>query len=155
LLTPLTPADVLASAEHEFSRYPDWKMAATGGRSVSVYGRLRPGPHHRVPGGKMFHTWDLAASSIPAAMQRALRTLEWIARHENLCIAGPSGTRGIVMATIDEISWPSARELVTAHAEFSRAIDRNARHRAAYLPGESEGGDPGHGRNAWGGRCDR
>lgn len=42
--------------------------------------------------GKTFAAWNAAASSIPAAAQQALRTLEWVARHENLCIAGPSGT---------------------------------------------------------------
>ncbi len=29
---------------------------------------------------------------IPAATQQALRTLEWIDRHEVLCVCGPSGT---------------------------------------------------------------
>ena len=31
-------------------------------------------------------------SSIPAPTQRALRILEWIDRHENLVVCGPSGT---------------------------------------------------------------
>lgn len=44
------------------------------------------------PSGKTFHTWDAATSSIPPATQQALRTLEWVARRENVCIAGPSGT---------------------------------------------------------------
>ena len=30
--------------------------------------------------------------SIPAPTQHALRTLEWVDRHENLCVCGPSGT---------------------------------------------------------------
>lgn len=42
--------------------------------------------------GKTFSGWDEHVSSIPAAAQQALRTLEWVARHENLCVAGPSGT---------------------------------------------------------------
>lgn len=42
------------------------------------------------PAGKTFDAWDPSASSIPAATQQALRTLEWVARHENLCLAGPS-----------------------------------------------------------------
>jgi len=44
------------------------------------------------PQGKTFDTWDGKASSIPAATQRALRTLEWVTRKECLCICGPSGT---------------------------------------------------------------
>ena len=31
-------------------------------------------------------------SSILPAIQQALRTLEWVGRHENLAVCGPSGT---------------------------------------------------------------
>ncbi|MDQ6615268.1 MAG: ATP-binding protein [Actinomycetota bacterium] len=44
------------------------------------------------PTGKTFDIWDPALSSIPAATQQALRTLEWVGRHENLVVCGPSGT---------------------------------------------------------------
>ena len=44
------------------------------------------------PTGKTFDAWDETASSIPAPTQRALRTLEWLQRHENLVVCGPSGT---------------------------------------------------------------
>ena len=44
------------------------------------------------PTGKTFDAWDDALSSIPAPTQAALRTLEWIGRHENLVACGPSGT---------------------------------------------------------------
>lgn len=44
------------------------------------------------PTGKTFDAWDDNASSIPAPTQRSLRTLEWIDRHENLVVCGPSGT---------------------------------------------------------------
>ena len=44
------------------------------------------------PTGKTFDVWDEVVSSIPAPTQRALRTLEWIDRHENLVVCGPSGT---------------------------------------------------------------
>lgn len=44
------------------------------------------------PAGKSFEGWREADSSIPVATQSALRTLEWIGRHENLCLSGPSGT---------------------------------------------------------------
>jgi hypothetical protein len=35
-------------------------------------------------------TWAAELSSIPAPTQTALRTLEWIGRHENLVVCGPS-----------------------------------------------------------------
>ena len=44
------------------------------------------------PSGKTFSSWRAGESSIPAATQDALATLEWIGRAENLVIAGPSGT---------------------------------------------------------------
>ena len=44
------------------------------------------------PTGKTFGAWDEHLSSIPAPTQAALRTLEWIGRHENLVVCGPSGT---------------------------------------------------------------
>ena len=44
------------------------------------------------PAGKTFAVFDETRCSIPAPTQAALRTLEWVARHENLCVCGPSGT---------------------------------------------------------------
>jgi DNA replication protein DnaC len=44
------------------------------------------------PSGKTFSSWDEAVSSIAPSTQSGLRTLEWIGRHENLAVAGPSGT---------------------------------------------------------------
>src|SRR5947209_479735 len=44
------------------------------------------------PSGKTFSSWRSEESSVPAATQNALATLEWIGRAENLVIAGPSGT---------------------------------------------------------------
>src|SRR5829696_2934047 len=44
------------------------------------------------PTGKTFAAWQAESSSIPAPTQSALRTLEWIARRENLVVCGPSGT---------------------------------------------------------------
>jgi DNA replication protein DnaC len=44
------------------------------------------------PTGKTFGAWDEAPSSIPAPTQAALRTLEWVTRHENLVACGPPGT---------------------------------------------------------------
>lgn len=44
------------------------------------------------PTGKTFDDWNPDASTIPAATQQALRTLEWVERRENLAVVGPSGT---------------------------------------------------------------
>ena len=44
------------------------------------------------PTGKTFDVWDESVSSIPEPTQRALRTLEWVERAENLVVCGPSGT---------------------------------------------------------------
>lgn len=46
----------------------------------------------RFPAGKTFDAWDPARSTIATPTQQGLRTLEWIDRHENLVICGPSGT---------------------------------------------------------------
>ena len=44
------------------------------------------------PAGKTLESWREAESAIPLPTQRALRTLEWLGRAENLVLAGPSGT---------------------------------------------------------------
>jgi hypothetical protein len=44
------------------------------------------------PTGKTFDAWEDKLSSIPAPTQAALRTVEWIGRHENLVVCRPSGT---------------------------------------------------------------
>ena len=58
----------------------------------------------------------------PQAIQQALRTLEWIARAENLCICGPSGTgkshlaEALGHAAIDEgktVAWHTLESLAT------------------------------------------
>ncbi len=46
----------------------------------------------RFPAGKTFDTWDAKRSSIAGATQQALRTLEWVGRHENVVVCGPAGT---------------------------------------------------------------
>jgi DNA replication protein DnaC len=57
-------------------------------RSALTTRRARAG----FPTGKTFDAWDPQACSIPAPTQQALRTLEWVARRENLVVCGPSGT---------------------------------------------------------------
>ena len=57
--------------------------------------RRRSEPRRRasgLPAGKTFDAWEPERSVIPAQTQQALRTLEWIDRHEVLAICGPSGT---------------------------------------------------------------
>jgi DNA replication protein DnaC len=72
------------------------------------------------PTGKTFDAWDETISSIPAPTQRALRTLEWIGRHENVVVCGPSGTgkshflEALGHAAIDHgahVSWFSLEAL--------------------------------------------
>jgi len=46
------------------------------------------------PTGKTFDAWDQTLSSVPAPTQAALRTLEWVGRHENLVVCGPSVIHG-------------------------------------------------------------
>lgn len=46
----------------------------------------------RFPAGKTFDAWDPLRSSIPSATRDGLATLEWVKRHENLVVCGPSGT---------------------------------------------------------------
>ena len=58
------------------------------GRSMLANRRKTAG----FPTGKTFDIWEPAASSIPPPTQQALRTLEWVARRENLVVCGPSGT---------------------------------------------------------------
>src|SRR5438552_17548848 len=45
-----------------------------------------------LPAGKTLDAWEEDRTSIPKQTQRALRTLEWVGRAENLCVCGPSGT---------------------------------------------------------------
>ena len=50
------------------------------------------------PAGKTFAVWDEQRCSIPVPTQQALRTLEWVDRHENLSVCGPSGTGKTICA---------------------------------------------------------
>lgn len=74
------PAEVLVSL----------LMAEAGGRDRSTIEAKRR--KARFPAGKTFESWAETRSSIPLAAQRALRSLEWVSRAENVVVAGPSGT---------------------------------------------------------------
>lgn len=87
------------------------------------------------PTGKTFEAWDDSMSSIPAPTQRSLRTLEWIDRHENLIVCGPSGTgkthflEALGQAAIDHgchVSWFSL-EALGALVRRHRADDSTSR----------------------------
>ena len=87
------------------------------------------------PTGKTFDAWDDSISSIPAPTQRSLRTLEWIGRHENLVVCGPSGTgkthfcEALAQAAIDaghHVSWFSL-EALGALVRRHRADDSTSR----------------------------
>lgn len=64
--------------------------AEAEGRDHSTMELRRKRAHF--PSGKTFDSWVESRSSIPPATQRALRSLEWVGRAENLVIAGPQGT---------------------------------------------------------------
>lgn len=74
------PAEVLRVLFEEEARGRDRATIRTRRRASGL------------PAGKTFEAWDEEASSIPAQTQRALRTLEWVGRGENLCVCGPSGS---------------------------------------------------------------
>jgi DNA replication protein DnaC len=87
------------------------------------------------PTGKTFDGWDETVSSIPGPTQRALRTLEWIDRHENVVVCGPSGTgkthflEALGHAAIDNgahVSWFSL-EMLGAIIRRHRADDTTGR----------------------------
>lgn len=60
------------------------------GRQASSIGSRRKAAGF--PTGKTFDAWDESISSIPPPTQRALRSLEWLERRENVVVCGPSGT---------------------------------------------------------------
>jgi DNA replication protein DnaC len=72
------------------------------------------------PSGKTLGSWREAESAIPLPTQRALVTLEWLGRAENLALCGPSGTgkthylEGLAAAAIESgrrVAWFSLESL--------------------------------------------
>jgi DNA replication protein DnaC len=72
------------------------------------------------PSGKTLNSWREAESAIPLPTQRALATLEWLGRSENLALCGPSGTgkthylEGLAAAAIEagrRVAWFSLESL--------------------------------------------
>jgi DNA replication protein DnaC len=107
-------------------------------------GRDQAGQEHRrqqadFPTGKTLAVWNEPASAIPLATQRALRTLEWIRRQENVVLCGPSGTgkshflEGLGQLAVEQglhVAWftlDALGVLVRRHRiddSVGRAIDR-------------------------------
>jgi DNA replication protein DnaC len=105
------PAEVLRVLLAEEIRGRDEATRATRRRTAGL------------PAGKTFASWRDADSSIPAATQQALATLEWIGRAENLAVTGPSGTgkshlvEALAHAAIDagrRVAWFTLESLTTA-----------------------------------------
>jgi DNA replication protein DnaC len=132
-----TAADLLATAKAQ-----RWDPAEavrallteelTGRQASSIGTRRRAAGF---PTGKTFDGWDETVSSIPAPTQRALRTLEWVDRHENVVVCGPSGTgkshflEALGHAAIDNgahVSWFSL-EALGALVRRHRADDTTGR----------------------------
>jgi DNA replication protein DnaC len=94
------------------------------------------------PTGKTLASWRPDESSIPEATQNALTTLEWVGRHENLAVAGPSGTgkshfvEALAHAAIEadlRVAWFTLESLTTtigrakADASIARTVTRICR----------------------------
>jgi DNA replication protein DnaC len=81
------------------------------------------------PTGKTFDAWDERLSSVPAPTQAALRTLEWISRHENLVVCGPSGTgKTFMLEALGQAAVESGKNVAWFTLEQLGALVR--RHRA-------------------------
>jgi DNA replication protein DnaC len=109
---------------------------ATGRDAATIRNRRR---RAGFPTGKTFESWRDTSSTIPAATQQALRTLEWVRRAENLAVVGPSGTgkshllEALGNAAIDDgftVAWfdiESLGRLVTRHRaddSVAKAVNR-------------------------------
>ncbi len=104
----------------------------TGRQASSINARRKAAGF---PTGKTFHAWDETIGSIPGPTQRALRTLEWVDRSENVVVCGPSGTgkshflEALGHAAIDHgahVSWFSLENL-GALVRRHRADDTTSR----------------------------
>ncbi len=119
------------------------------------------------PTGKSFATWREEDSSIPPAIQRALRTLEWIGRAETLSISGPSGTgkshfvEAIGHAAIDaglKVSWFTLETLTQTitrskvDASTTKVVQRICRSDLIVVDNRNAAGGPSRDRSS---RSDR
>ncbi len=82
-----------------------------------------------LPASKTLDAWEPDRSGIPAATQQALRTLEWIDRHEVVCVCGPSGTgKSHFIEALGHHAIDSGRTVAWHTQRHSRKLLR--RHRA-------------------------
>ncbi len=82
-----------------------------------------------LPAGKTFDAWEPDKSAIPKPTQHALRTLEWIDRHEVLCVCGPSGTgKSHFIEALGHLAIDKGRTVTWHTLETLTALFR--RHRA-------------------------
>jgi DNA replication protein DnaC len=80
------------------------------------------------PTGKSFEVWDPALSSIPEPTQAALRTLEWVARRENLVVCGPSGTgKSFFLEALGQDAVEAAMKVAWFSLESLGAVMRRCR----------------------------
>ncbi len=76
------------------------------------------------PSGKTFDAWDERLSSVPAPTQAALRTLEWVGRHENLVVCGPSGTgKTFMLEALGQAAVEAGQERRLVHPGAARRPD--------------------------------
>ena len=81
------------------------------------------------PTGKTFEAWDPALSSIAKPTQAALRSLEWVGRHENLVVCGPSGTgKTMLLEALGQAAVEAGRRVAWFSLESLGVLVR--RHRA-------------------------
>lgn len=81
------------------------------------------------PTGKTFAVWEPSLSSIPRPTQQALQTLEWIGRHENLVVCGPSGTgKTFFLEALGQLAVEAGRKVAWFTLEALGGLVR--RHRA-------------------------
>ena len=82
-----------------------------------------------LPAGKTFDAWEPDKSAIPKPTQQALRTLEWVDRHEVLCVCGPSGTgKSHFIEALGHLAIDKGRTVTWHTLETLAALFR--RHRA-------------------------
>lgn len=121
------PAEVVRALLVEESRGRSAAMSATRRKQAGF------------PTGKTFESWNEEVPPIPCPVQRALSTLEWVSRRENLAICGPVGTgksfylEALGQKVIDEggrVSWLRLEDLgglIRAHRpddQVTKTVER-------------------------------
>jgi hypothetical protein len=119
-------ADEMVSSAADIGFWIAWHQAGgfealecLGWHRTTIFRKLK---RFRARFGQHPDAWDPARSSISAATQDALATLEWIERHENLVICGPSGTgKSHLLEALGHAAIDARNPLLTARI---RQIER-------------------------------